>query len=337
MSGNHELEIRNCKSKGFTIVELLVVITIIGILISLLLPAVQAAREAARRTQCANNLKQIGLATLNYENTWRILPAGAYVASPDWSDWTVYRGSILIRLLPYIEQQALYDQFDLTRQTGDQTLSGSATPIGTTIVAAYVCPSDSYPSIITDSNTGYPPAIINRAKHNYAASCGPTALGANSGCDCETYLTLNQTAASLGVSAPMYRPGTNAGVFGRNSVSNPLSSIRDGLSNTILFGEVLPACSATQRNGGWSASNNGQGLTSTLVPINYDTSDDSSPDYCHRSYNWNMELGFKSSHPGGAQFTFGDGSIHFLSENIDYGNYQYLGGKADGQSARIPD
>jgi prepilin-type N-terminal cleavage/methylation domain-containing protein len=314
--------------RAFTLVELLVVITIIGILISLLLPAVQAAREAARRAQCANNLKQIGLATLNYENTWRMLPAGAYVASPDWSDWSVYRGSIMIRLLPHIEQQALYNQFDLTRPTDGQTLSGSTTPIGTTIVAAYVCPSDTYPSIITGSN---------RAKHNYAASCGPTALSYNGDCNCATYATLNQTAASLGVLAPTYGPGTNAGVFGRNSVSNPLSSIRDGLSNTIFFGEVLPACSCHQRNGGWSASNNGQGLTSTLVPINYDTSDDSSPDYCHRSYNWNLELGFKSNHAGGAQFAFGDGAIHFLSENIDYSNYQYLGAKADGKPAQSPD
>ena len=119
-------------------------------------------------------------------------------------------------------------------------------------------------------------------------------------------------------------------------MNNPLSAISDGLSNTIFFGEVRPACSITQRQG-WSLSNNGQGLTSTLVPINYDSCDDMSGDGCRQSDNWNAELGYKSSHPGGAQFVFGDGSTHFLSETIDYQNYQYLGGMADGKTTHIPD
>ncbi len=310
------------QKNGFTLVELLVVITIIGILISLLLPAVQAAREAARRSQCANNMKQIGLATLNYENANGTLPAGAYVASPDWVDWSLARGSILIRLLPYIEQQAVFDQYNFASPTDSQTLKGSTTLIATTVMSAYVCPSDSYPAIIADNN---------RAKHNYAASSGPTSHGDNSSCSCSLASTWNDYAL-----AACYGIGTNAGVFGRNSISHSLALIRDGLSNTIFFGEVLPACSCHQRSG-WAASNNGQGLTSTLVPINFDTCDDTASDGCHRSCNYNAELGFKSSHPGGAQFAFGDGSVHFLSESIDYQNYQYLGAKADGKPAQIPD
>ncbi len=321
MSANPSSKIHHLKS-AFTLVELLVVITIIGILISLLLPAVQAAREAARRSQCANNLKQIGLAVLNYENANGTLPAGAYVASPDWVDWSLARGSILIRLLPYIEQQAVFDQYNFAAPTDSQTLKGSTTLIATTVMPAYVCPSDNYPAIITDSN---------RAKHNYAASSGPTAHGDNASCSCSMYSTWNDYALKA-----CYDSGSNAGVFGRNSVNNPLASIRDGLSNTIFFGEVRPECSCHQR-GGWAASNNGQGLTSTLVPINYNSCDDSSSDGCHKSYNYNSELGFKSSHPGGAMFAFGDGSVHFLSEGIDYQNYQYLGAKADGKAAQIPD
>ena len=322
---NHKSEIINYKSKAFTLVELLVVITIIGILISLLLPAVQAAREAARRAQCANNLKQIGLATLNYESSCGTLPAGAYLIPSNWdgnSSTTLYRGSVLIRLLPYIEQQALYDQFDFTTEVDNQTLSGTSTFIGATVLAAYVCPSDSSPPIITDNG---------RAKHNYAASMGPTSLTFNESHPCSEYSTWNQYALATFSSF-----GSGAGVFYRNSINNPISSIHDGLSNTIFFGEILPVCSGHQRSG-WAASNNGQGFTSTLVPINYNSCDDSSSEGCRHSNNWNAEIGHKSSHPGGAMFAFGDGSVHFLSEGIDYQNYQYLGAKADGKPAQLPD
>jgi len=321
---NHKSEITNYRSKAFTLVELLVVITIIGILISLLLPAVQAAREAARRAQCANNLKQIGLATLSYENANGTLPAGAYLIPNNWdgSVPALYRGSVLIRLLPYLEQQALYDQFDFKTEVDNQTLSGTSTLIGVTVLAAYVCPSDSYPSIIPGNN---------RAKHNYAASMGPTSLTNNESCPCSMYSTWNQSALATFSSS-----GTGAGVFYRNSINNPISAIHDGLSNTIFFGEILPACSGHQRSG-WAASNNGQGFTSTLVPINYNSCDDSASDGCHQSCNWSSEIGFRSSHPGGAMFAFGDGSVHFLSEGIDYQNYQYLGAKADGKAAQIPD
>ena len=259
MLRNRKSEIRNQRSAAFTLVELLVVITIIGILIALLLPAVQAAREAARRAQCGNNLKQIGLAVLRYESVWGVLPAGAYLCPPDWN-WQVegapYRGSILIRILPYIEQQALYDQFDLSKDNVDQqTLPSSAIPVGATPVSVYVCPSDDYPPV---NSSGL-------AKHNYAASSGPTAHVDNPSCSCPTWNTWNQYAL-----AGYSPPGTGAGVFSRNSVCCPLSAISDGLSNTIFFGEVRPTCSDTQQSG-WAASNNGQGLTSTLVPINFNS------------------------------------------------------------------
>ena len=186
------------------------VITIIGILIALLLPAVQAAREAARRAQCGNNLKQIGLAVLNYESTWHVLPAGAYlvpytygvVMPPPWQ----YRGSILIRLLPYVEQQGIYDQFDFTKDYVDsQTIPGGTTPIGSQLVSAYVCPSDTSPMTVTFLTPVVPSGIVgSRAKHNYAACDGPTKQSDNPSCSCATWNAWNAYALAPYPTAGQY-------------------------------------------------------------------------------------------------------------------------------------
>jgi prepilin-type processing-associated H-X9-DG protein len=111
----------------------------------------------------------------------------------------------------------------------------------------------------------------------------------------------------------------------------------DGLSSTIYFGEVRPMCSA-HNSGGWGSSNNGQGLTATIVPINYDSCDRTAPtgNDCGRYCNWNTELAFKSLHPGGAVFLFGDGNVRLLSDAIDHWLYQYLGAKADGNASQVP-
>jgi len=110
----------------------------------------------------------------------------------------------------------------------------------------------------------------------------------------------------------------------------------DGLSNTIYFGEVRRACSVHVQ-AGWARSNNGNGLTSTLIPINYNSCDNGATNGCQRPCNWNTELGFKSRHPEGAHFLMGDGSVHFLTESVDHWTFQYLGGKSDGKSVQVPD
>lgn len=318
---------------AFTLVELLVVITIIGILIALLLPAVQAAREAARRMRCSSNVKQIVLAVLNYESSCKILPPGAF-----WEISTQTnprKGSILLHLLPYIEQQSIFDAFDFKLGVDGQCFKGTANPIGATPIAAYLCPSDQSPATFLDPLPADPSVtgVTTVALHCYAASRGSNAMYDNSGggCACAEVSQWNSYATAGAVPEP--NVGTFSGPFTRLGVSLRVAEIRDGLSNTIFFGEVLPM-SSWHADNGWATTNNGNGYVSTVIPINYDTSNRAPvPNNCSRYCNWNTADGFKSSHPGGATFGYGDGSVHFLPETIDHWTYQYLGAKDDGHAS----
>ena len=304
----------NCRARraGFTLVELLVVIAIIGVLVALLLPAVQSAREAARRMQCQNNLKQIGLGLHNYHDTYGTFPPGSFWYGAS----TNNRGSILIQLLPFIEQQNLYSRFDFTKEIDAQTAMEG------TIVPTYVCPSDNNRSLLS-----------GRAIHNYAASAGPTPHGDNSACSCASWASFN-TYATTAVPTAKYG-GPHAGPFYRTGVVTNMADCTDGLSNTIYFGEVRRDCSVHIQQG-WMRSNDGNGLVATQVPINYDSCKPNDADGCKKPCNWNTELAFKSMHPGGAQFVLGDGSIHFFPETIDHAVYQLLGARADGKPFAMP-
>ena len=315
--------------RGFTLVELLVVIAIIGILIALLLPAVQAAREAARRMQCSSNMKQLGLAVLAYEDALGNLPPGAMCVpfrsdgnQSDWNDPELHC-SILVHILPYMEQQTLWEYFDFTVRNADREISKIQGPGGKPLTAVeiptFMCPSDTASA-----------KNMNRAHHNYSASRGANALANNPAFSCShpfgAYADVTYAEAESA-------PGTKySGPFTRRGVCTELRDITDGLSHTIFFGEVRPEASIHAYQG-WGSSNNGNGIVSTIIPINYDsTKHDPSSDNCGGWMNWNTELGFKSAHPGGAQFLFGDGSVRFLQESIDHQLYQYLGSKADGQT-----
>jgi prepilin-type N-terminal cleavage/methylation domain-containing protein/prepilin-type processing-associated H-X9-DG protein len=294
MLGNQKSEITNQKSAGFTLVELLVVITIIGILISLLLPAVQAAREAARRLQCSNNFRQVGVAMHNYHSAKGCFPPGQfdpgaapYAKSgvPLYWSWSTY-------ILPYLEWQTVYDMVDFgggnyycvpaKNKTANQTR-----------IAAYMCSSD--PScgelVFSASDNPGPDEKLDSAPANMAG------------------VVDSVTAVYSSGSWPYYfRPFPLVnGMMGANEPCR-ISDVTDGTSNTLLIGEVVGAGPGTHLGFFWASSNwldTHYGINNWPVIV----AASSSPQYSYLT-------GFASYHPGGCHFGMADGSVQFLSQNI---------------------
>lgn len=304
--------------KGFTLIELLVVIAIIAILIGLLLPAVQKVREAAARMRCGNNLKQIGLGQLNYEGVYGKFPAGNRFGTSAALD----RPGGLVDILPFVEMESLFKLYDLNAPPNAQVYPGTTKLLGSTVVPTYICPSDTDPA--NNSANGM-------AKSNYVASGGSGAQINNPNCSCTS---ANFNTYALGPYDPSATANPN-GVYSRRGYQARIADISDGLSNTILFGETRPSCS-NHANSGWGAANGGQGLASTIYPINFFSCNNADTDGCKRPCNWSTELGFKSMHVGGANFLFGDGAVRFLTESVDHTMFQRLGAKADGQAVTLP-
>ncbi len=281
---------------GFTLIELLVVIAIIAILIALLLPAVQQAREAARRTQCRNNLKQIGLALHNYHDTHLVFPPGWVDSDPGAETTNRNQLGWLTLILPQIEQTVLYQNIEKcgavnanwTTVNDMKTASAAVpTPYARTIINAYNCPSDPMGGINTK--------VSNYGKSNYTGVCG------------NTYDT------NGGASTP-------TGTFFDNS-SRSTRDFRDGLSNTAIIGErsTRDAKNGTIWTGCVSDATtyyNVAIMTAGYYGLN------------GTAGSWN----FSSAHSGGGHYLFADGSVQFISNNINGDTYTYLGNIADGNS-----
>ena len=316
------------KRPAFTLVELLVVIAIIGILVALLLPAVQAAREAARRLQCSNKLKQIALAVLHYESQYRVFPVCIPQTKHDpYDDPNMNPNGVgwMVRILPFLEHQVLYEtmNFDGPARTGTGILNHQNRSLIATLLPVYLCPSDSEQPIRDD--VWYHPERwgIPMASMNYAGVVGPHVVisyGRFPGL--LPYCNNLGASVSLGVLEC-------TGCFWRHSYILPvtMASFEDGTSKTLMVGEVVPEYTtyAARKHTfrAWALSNGSLAFTS--MPINH-VDPELMPD----------SVGFHSRHAGGAHFAWADGQVSFVEELIDLDVYWGLSTRFGGETVSPP-
>lgn len=321
---------RACRKIGFTLVELLVVIAIIGVLVALLLPAVQQAREAARRMKCSNQLKQFGLAVHNYIDSYQAFPFAHMFTGPfDGNDVNNQGGSGFgwgSAILPFMELNNVYTQFNFNLPITNDSPSRNLT-LAQTHLPQFACPSDLKPKNFTDG------AVTNSATSSYKA-CGTSYDGWAGG--------------AVGTAPNLEQFN---GVFDRdNGGVRRIAQIVDGTSNQFLIAEAKWKMDGNGRNrgrifGATDVTTGAQGATNALClngqwQMNWTTAQGNPQP--HRTAS--------SNHPSGAQFGMADGSVRFVTENINhtasawsgvggafkttqgqpYGTYQRLFSIADG-------
>ena len=307
---------RDRPRRGFTLVELLVVIAIIGVLVALLLPAVQSAREAARRTQCQNNLKQLGLAFHNFHDTRGALPPGTGSDPCCWGTWQVL-------VMPYLEQKTLeelYVNWGGDDTTGPRYSAAPNTQRVTNVRLKFLtCPSD---------RPNKP--ISNMTNHNYAVNYGNTGYGQQA--------TLNGVVFGQ---APFARAKTPETRF----VGKRLAELSDGTSNTMLAAEVRQGQGADLRGFTWWGD--ACDFTTYLPPNSSQPDVIYTPSYCQNTKqnppctgtptatNPSM-FASRSLHPNGVQSVLGDGSVRFIINTIDINTWRAISTSQGSESAQLP-
>jgi len=305
---------RHCR--GFTLIELLVVIAIIAILIALLLPAVQQAREAARRTQCKNNLKQLGLAFHNYHDTFNRLPyttawwgpSGALGDNRGWA-WSSF-------ILPYIDQTPAYNLIDFKTYVPTQpnVLKGA--------IPGSVCPSDTVPLVRPYGISSQPYYVASVAAASYVTSGGPFNIG-DPGPATGALTQANQDVRSAA-----------KGLFSYEFLSVGFKDATDGLSNCTMAGEIryvqklTPQLAGGNRDwngiwyGSWFAGGPNPNGNNVLSLQRTGQRAVNVPDLATEG---ELRQGFHSNHEGGVHFLMGDGAVRFVSENIQHTAIPYAG------------
>ena len=317
---------------GFTLVELLVVIAIIGILIALLLPAVQAAREAGRRSQCSNNLKQVCLALLNYEHQNKTFPSGAITLGGQDPGNPIYIGpNWVVLTLPFLENQPLQRSIfnNISATVG---LEGSAcSGYRGNSIPGFLCPTDSGNNkVMFQGRNG------NWARGNYAVNAGNGPIGG---------------AGIWNANSVQWRDSYTKGVIAVNDATMDLAGLnKDGTSNTIIGGEVRAGVSADDSRGVWALGLAGSSIVAAYASdrcndgpgggCNYDTGgDDNGPNACNDyaddigggpddasasvdcMHTWNgggtNQATVRSLHPNGCNVVFADNSVHFIQNSIE--------------------
>lgn len=338
---------RGSARTAFTLVELLVVITIIGILIALLLPAVQAAREAARRIQCTNNLKQIGLAVHNYAQANKVFPPGCIMANPAAAIATEASGgagnhatSFLLRIMPFIEGNNAAKAYNYSY--------GAASTVNSTValldVKAFYCPSrrtsirsadqaNMYPgtvltaSTFTGGGTDYGGCVGRQQQFtslspNVAYCAGSVMYATLSGCSA-TYCYSSAGSLTSNTESNMM------GIFGGTNTSCTFASTRDGLSNTIMTGELQRInSSATPYNAtngpymskdGWTVCGPSTLFSTGVIYV-------ANGPLMNNGHFWSPG----SEHSGGANYGLGDGSVRYVTTSITASIFHLMGSMADG-------
>ena len=316
---------RSRSATGFTLVELLVVIAIIAVLIGLLLPAVQSAREAARRSQCVNNLKQIGLATQNYAEARAKLPPGAeHVTQPTNTNIDAREGNWgatwVIFVLPFLEQQGLYDLYDRSLPARNGNATSGNNQVTRTILPALVCPS--HPPVTSRLNQDFD----GFAKGNYAANMGAGRMKNDAD---------SRNSALKGPLSVALQAGVKYG------------DVTDGLSKVVLAGEIVAVDSGGDDRGAWGwctgPAFSGRGFGNVVLMPNSTQALDSSP------YSWNNTtdpvfnrrsnpdetttnsgVAARGYHAGGVAMVNLDGSTRFVANTTDQTVYLNSLSIADG-------
>jgi prepilin-type N-terminal cleavage/methylation domain-containing protein/prepilin-type processing-associated H-X9-DG protein len=336
------------RPRGFTLIELLVVIAIIGVLVGLLLPAVQQAREAARRSTCQNNFRQMALAVMQHESVSKSLPHGTLRFG---SEISGKRGSNSLTwhyyILPFIEQLDLFQKGAV--QSGEtETSAERSWRICQDGTPYQICPSDDKIRSVNWRNPF-------KAPTNYFSCRGPVAY--RQGDTCSFWFSSYHNRPDLG-----YNGGSGGSMDGRTEIGNNASNVKganirgmfnpvskatvanaddvmriklkditDGMSQSIMLGESLPDQMRVFEGNAYMSW--GSYPLVTTIPINTHvdttTNDCSTNQYIKR--NWGVATGFKSRHDSGANFAFGDGTVRFLNDNINMDTFQLLGHIRDGQ------